>query len=593
MNKLVLVMFLTIFLTFKGYFVSQLLLDERSMGALTVSLGIALLVSSFILLLKRGEILYALIVNAILTVILYVQYLYIGYFKTPMSLYVFLQSSNAQGMGESIFGRFHITDLLLFIDIIFLLGFYIYSKKKKLVLKNGIKKTKLLFLLVLIATIGCISLKPALMVVKGMGGELTRKYTPSSYVANYGIYGHQILDSYQFLFQNKDIVLDKKEKEEIEAFLNEKDVIKQTNIQVEEGIFKNKNIVFLQMESLQNFVINEKVEGKELTPFINGLLENSVHFNHFYPQTAEGNSSDAELLALASIYPVKEGSTFFRYPERNYPSILKELNKDGYKSFAFHGDEGSFWNRNQTYPNLGFDEYYDISSYKHADEDLVGMGLSDKFFFEETGKMLEEKEEPFVGYAISLTNHFPFTMKEEEKTLTMENELKGSLLGNYFETVHYSDQALKEMFAQMSKEKIENTVFVIYGDHNGIFNKNKAEVEKWKGKKVTDKEWLNEYSTVPFIIYNPGLEKKVINDVAGQIDIMPTVSYLMGIDEEKYVDKAFGVNLFEHQNKSIFLLKGDYGNNNVITNQGEINVYGKKEINSLDYSEKLIKSNFK
>ena len=593
MNKLVLVMFLTIFLTFKGYFVSQLLLDERSMGALTVSLGIALLVSSFILLLKRGEILYALIVNAILTVILYVQYLYIGYFKTPMSLYVFLQSSNAQGMGESIFGRFHITDLLLFIDIIFLLGFYIYSKKKKLVLKNGIKKTKLLFLLVLIATIGCISLKPALMVVKGMGGELTRKYTPSSYVANYGIYGHQILDSYQFLFQNKDIVLDKKEKEEIEAFLNEKDVIKQTNIQVEEGIFKNKNIVFLQMESLQNFVINEKVEGKELTPFINGLLENSVHFNHFYPQTAEGNSSDAELLALASIYPVKEGSTFFRYPERNYPSILKELNKDGYKSFAFHGDEGSFWNRNQTYPNLGFDEYYDISSYKHTDEDLVGMGLSDKFFFEETGKMLEEKEEPFVGYAISLTNHFPFTMKEEEKTLTMENELKGSLLGNYFETVHYSDQALKEMFAQMSKEKIENTVFVIYGDHNGIFNKNKAEVEKWKGKKVTDKEWLNEYSTVPFIIYNPGLEKKVINDVAGQIDIMPTVSYLMGIDEEKYVDKAFGVNLFEHQNKSIFLLKGDYGNNNVITNQGEINVYGKKEINSLDYSEKLIKSNFK
>jgi phosphoglycerol transferase MdoB-like AlkP superfamily enzyme len=593
MNKLVLIIFLTAFITFKGYFVSQLLLDERSMGALVVSLGIALFVSSFILILKRGEILYALIINLILTVILYIQYLYIGYFKTPMSLYVFLQSSNAQGMGESIFGRFHITDLILFVDIIFLIVFYIYSKKNNLVIKNGFKKPKLLFLIVLIAAIGFISLKPVSMIAKGMGGEITRKYTPSSFVANYGIYGHQIMDGYQVFFQNKDIELSKEEKSEIKVFLSEKDAYKQTILKAEEGIFKNKNIVYLQMESLQNFVLNEKIDGKEITPFINSLLKNSIYFNNLHPQTAEGNSSDAELLALTSIYPLKEGSTFFRFPERNYPSTLKDLKEEGYESFAFHGDEGDFWNRNQTYPNLGFSKYYDIGDYKHSNDDLMGMGLSDKFFFQETGKLLEAKEEPFIGYAISLSSHFPFTMKEEEKTLKVENELKGSFLGNYIETIHYTDQSLKGMFDQLSEERKNNTVFVIYGDHNGIFSKDKKEIENWKDVNISDEEWLKKYSTVPFIIYNPGLQQEEIQDVAGQIDIRPTLSYLMGIEKEKYEDDSFGVNLFENQNKSIFLLKGDYGNNNVITNQGKIEPYGKKELKNLEYSEKLIKSNFK
>src|SRR5690606_15617605 len=122
------------------------------------------------------------------------------------------------------------------------------------------------------------------------------------------------------------------EKQEIKEFIENKEYVQEPIKGTEKGMFEGKNIVYLQMESLQDFVLNEQVEGEEITPFLNSLLSESYHFTNFYPQTAEGNSSDAELLALTSVYPVREGSTFFRFPDKNYPSILKHLEQEGYEN---------------------------------------------------------------------------------------------------------------------------------------------------------------------------------------------------------------------------------------------------------------------
>jgi phosphoglycerol transferase MdoB-like AlkP superfamily enzyme len=569
----------------KGYLVSQILLTEKSMGALTVSLGFALLMASFVFLFKKKYVLYAILSTTVITITLYVQYLYMGYFKTPITMYLFLQTSNAQGMGDSILGRIQITDILFFVDILLIIIANYFIKEKNVFMKIN---KKMIFTALFILSVLLITMKPVIMLTKGMQGEMTRKFVPTTLIGNYGIFGHQALDVYEFMFKNRDIKLTKKEKENIKKHLENRKTEQLNKSYLGKGILKDRDVVFIQLESIQNFVLNEKIEGAEITPNLNKMIKNSLYVPNMYPQTAEGNSSDAELISMNSIYPIKEGSTFFRFPERNYPSVMKEFQKNDYGTTAYHGDEGDFWNRDTVYPNMGIETYEDITDFEEKEGTNYGMGLGDKYFFEETAKKINQREGKNVSYVISLTSHYPFNLPEDKKTLTLEKEMKNQILGNYFESVHYTDEALGEFIENIKKEN-KDTVFVLFGDHNGIFKENKEEVEKWITSDISDEEWIEKYTTIPFIIHYEDMEQVKINDIAGQIDIKPTIEYLFGFEESPL---NFGINLLKEKNKTIFLLKGDYGQNNVIGEKGKITNYTNHEIKDLEYSEKLIKSNF-
>src|SRR5699024_8757707 len=84
------------------------------------------------------------------------------------------------------------------------------------------------------------------------------------------------------------------------------------------GMAEKKNIILVSLESTQNFVIGRKVNGEEVTPFLNKLIKHSYYFDHFYHQTEQGKTSDAEFLIDNSLYPLPSGSVFVRYPENEY-----------------------------------------------------------------------------------------------------------------------------------------------------------------------------------------------------------------------------------------------------------------------------------
>jgi lipoteichoic acid synthase len=130
LKRIIVAILMFVGISTKGYLVSQMLLTEKSTGALTVSLGFALLIASFVFLFKKRYMLYAILSTTVITVTLYVQYLYMGYFKAPFTMYLFLQTSNAQGMSDSILGRIQITDLLFFIDILLIIAVHYYLKEK-------------------------------------------------------------------------------------------------------------------------------------------------------------------------------------------------------------------------------------------------------------------------------------------------------------------------------------------------------------------------------------------------------------------------------------------------------------------------------
>ncbi|MCP3029419.1 LTA synthase family protein [Halobacillus sp. A5] len=571
--------------------VSHYLLENISKGALLVSLSFSLLIFSLMLLMKKYHLWYGAIVSLGLSFYCWSSYLYMDYFHTPFSSYVALQTSNLSGMSESIFSQMAGWHIVFFTDLVLFSGWMVYLKWAGSHAPAALTRSVKLFAVVLAAAVLFLSLKPISMQMNGKGHLLLKKYTSDSHLSNYGVIGHQAIDWMEFLTSQQVLELSAEEKEEINALLDNEDrVTPREDPLLMPGIFEDRNLIMIQFESLQQFVIGEKVNGQEITPNLNRLVENGLSFENYYPQTAEGNSSDAELLTFNSLYPLKEGSTFFRYPAVDYPSLAKDFKDSGYSTAAFHGDEGTFWNRDAVFPFMGFDRYYDISNYRDTKKHALGMGLSDEAFFEQTAEHLMKLQQPYLSSLITLTSHTPFLLPEEEKLIDT-GDVKHTALGNYFESIHYTDHYLGRFLDRLnSSGQLDETVVVIYGDHNGVFKESKSEVEEWIASDISEDQWRTEYSSVPFIVASPSLKNPLkVKDIAGQIDAAPTLRDWFGLPEHP---TALGHNINRYRNEDVFLLRGDYGERIVIQPDGQVTEYEPDHLNILDVSEQLIKSNF-
>src|SRR5690606_30493531 len=120
-----------------------------------------------------------------------------------------------------------------------------------------------------------------------------------------------------------------------------------------------KNLIVIQMESLQNFVLDLEIDGVEITPNMNKLLTESYYFNNFYQQVGQGNTSDAEYVVNTSLYIPERGAATQMYANKQLPSLPKLLKQENYTSATFHTNVVEFWNRAELYSSLGFDHYYD------------------------------------------------------------------------------------------------------------------------------------------------------------------------------------------------------------------------------------------
>ncbi|MBP2006373.1 LTA synthase family protein [Halobacillus andaensis] len=571
--------------------VSHYLLDSVSKGALLVSLSFSLLVFSVMLLMKKYFLWYGAILSLIISFYCWSSYLYMDYFHTPFSSYVALQTSNLSGMSESIFSQMAGWHILFFTDLILLGGWMLYEKRNTSYASAPVNRRLKPFAAVVVLAVLFLSLKPISMQVNGKGHLLLKKYTSDSHLSNYGVIGHQAIDWIEFLTSQQVLELSADEKEEINELLASEDrAVPREDPLLMPGLFEGKNLLMIQFESLQQFVIGQEVNGQEITPTLNRLVESGLSFENYYPQTAEGNSSDAELLVFNSLYPLKEGSTFFRYPMVDYPSLAKDFKEEGYTTTAFHGDEGTFWNRDAVYPSMGFDRYYDIDDYEDVEEHALGMGLSDEAFFEQTVNHLQELPKPYVASLITLTSHTPFLIPEDEKLINT-GETKHTSLGNYFESIHYTDHYLGEFLKKLEEEgQMEDTVVVVYGDHNGVFKETKSEVEQWNGRAITEEQWRTDFTSVPFIVSSTDLKKPLhVTDVAGQIDTAPTLRDWFGLPDET---TALGHNINRFMNEDVFLLRGDYGERIVIGQDRKVTDYQPGHFETLEVSERLIKSNF-
>ena len=309
---------------------------------------------------------------------------------------------------------------------------------------------------------------------------------------------------------------------------------------------KGRNLITIHMESLQQFLIDyqytdEDGEKWEVLPFLNELYhsKDSISFSNLFTQIGQGKSSDAELMTETSLFGLPRGSAYVKDVENAYyatPQILRC--KAGYTSAAFHGNTGSFWNRMDMYKGLGYDYFFDADDFNLTKENSTEYGLKDKLFFQQSVQYLEQLQQPFYAKYITLSNHFPFPYDENNDTFPQASTSDASVNG-YFATSNYADQALNEFFNYLKKAGIyENSIIVLYGDHFGISDdRNKTLAPLLDRDPSTWTEFDDmQMKRVPLMIHIPGFQKGYVNNsYAGQIDILPTVLHLLGIDTRSQI----------------------------------------------------------
>jgi phosphoglycerol transferase MdoB-like AlkP superfamily enzyme len=318
--------------------------------------------------------------------------------------------------------------------------------------------------------------------------------------------------------------------------------------EVAHGAAAGANLIVIQCEALQTFLVDAEAGGREVTPNLNALVRESWYFPRTFAQIAGGNTADAEWVSNTSLYPPTSEPASVRWQDRAVPSLPRVLRASGYLAETFHTNDASFWNRRNLYAALGFDRYYDRDFFGTDDEITFG-SPSDEYLFARTLDVLEghaQRGQRFYAQIITMSAHHPFRpLPARKRPVDFGEPYSGTVVGRYLSNQEYADRALGQFIEGLKTSGLwENSVVIVYGDHFGLGEldpqgDDKVAIETLLGRPYTMLDRLN----VPLVIHLPGqTEGDLSSDTAAQKDIAPTILDLLGIDPRAL--PLFGRSLF-------------------------------------------------
>jgi phosphoglycerol transferase MdoB-like AlkP superfamily enzyme len=292
------------------------------------------------------------------------------------------------------------------------------------------------------------------------------------------------------------------------------------------GAAKGKNVIVVQVESLQTFVIGMTVKGGEVTPNLNRLRTNCFYFDHFFSQTSIGATSDAEFCVFNSLLPARRGSTVYRYANNEFSALPEILQKHGYQTIAIVDCTRNVWNMARIHRRYGFAECYYNEYFKQRGVNRE-IGYDDELF-SLSFELLNTAKRPFLAYFITISSHTPFDLFNPSVAPIDCGHLKGTTVGQYLEAVHFVDAAIGQFIERINASPFgQDCVLVIYGGHEGV----SAEQRAAAGLGVESIERMIR-GRVPLFLVVPGmsgLQQETSGILGGQIDLGPTLLDLLGI----------------------------------------------------------------
>ncbi|WP_246625277.1 LTA synthase family protein [Fictibacillus nanhaiensis] len=478
------------------------------------------------------------------SLILYANVVYYRFFTDFLTIPVLFQTKNVGDIGNSLYELVYVTDLFLFIDL-FILAYFLkkplFNPNQSIIQKDRRKAVAVGIAILAVHLILAEVNRPQL---------LTRTFDREILVKSLGTFNYHL---YDILLQSKSSM-----QKALASNLEAEEILHKVNKQTTNhpelyGIANGKNLIVVSLESTQNFVLNYKINGKEVTPFLNELAKSSYYFTNFYHQTGQGKTSDSEFLADNSLYPLPRGAVFQTHPLNEYNAMPEILKANGYYSAVFHGNNKSFWNRDVMYKTLGYDQFFSEEYFTITEENSINYGLKDFPFFEQSIPYLKDLPQPFFAKMITLTNHHPYLIQEDEQWVEPYPVDDGTV-SRYFTTVRYADEALRQFFHDLKAAGLyDNSVVVVYGDHYGISERHQEAMADVLGKSALTSYNQVELQKVPLFIHIPGRRGKEIDKVGGQIDLKPTLLHLLGIETNE--DVHFGTDLFSKDHHELTILR--------------------------------------
>lgn len=547
--------------------------------ALSVYVFFILIFVSLAYLFKGKRHFWALLwINFSISILMIGDLMYFRGFGSFLTPFIFGQSSNLDNLFSSIISMLRPIDFLFIVDFII---FAIIGLRFRTFYVKA-ERSVLIFLMLIAVSISAIYYQHVQLDLKGNDDTMLFRvaWAPNQTLTNLSPVGYHLYDLYNYYEDTKPYELSSEEKQNIKSWF----AAKQENLPPNQyaGLYKGENLLVIQVESLENCVINQKVNGQEITPNLNRLLNNSMYFSNYYEQVYNGNSSDADLMTNTSVYPVRSGATFFRFPQNTYNSLPKLMEKQGYSTVAIHADKGSLWNWMPALQSIGFQKTIDASHF--IQDEQIGLGLSDRSYLKQLVPIISEEKYPFYNFVVTLSSHSPFDLPEQYQTLKLDEALNKTKLGGYFQSIHYTDEQLGQFLKTLDEKGIlDHTTIAIYGDHTGVHKYYNDEIKEIKPQESW---WLDDSKRIPLIIYHKGQKGQEIKTIGGQIDLYPTLAYLMGIPEEQYKDTTFGRNLLNTQKSFAVLANGEFIGKSA--SQEEEN----KAIQGIDLADLILRSNY-
>lgn len=540
-----------------------------------------LIIMSFSLILKeKSRVSFLYTVDIVISLVLIADLMYYRYFKDITTLAALKNAKLLGGVSSSVSNVANIKDFLYILDIVVL---FPIIKKYKEIKRNYRSLSKRLISFALVFSLGIgFNTKFFYEVSKDQPTLLSSMSNRIYLTKMIGNVNFHAVDAYNYISTN--IKNSKKLPPEKEAEI--KNFLLDNNKETEKANLKGegKNLIVIQVEALQEFVINKKVNGQYITPNLNRWINKSMYFDNYFYQVAGGNTSDAEFMTNNSLYPAQSGAAYYSYSGNNYESLGKALKDKGYYTTALHGNDEGFWNRNVMYKSEFFDDFFGKSSFNIDEE--IGLGLSDKSFLNQSLEKMKKFEEPYYSFLVTLTSHFPYDDVKKYGNFDV-GEYEGTFLGDYLKSIHYTDEQLGMFLDKLDKEGIANkSIIAIYGDHFAIPKEHIQELYKFENiNKDDDFTWF-QYQKVPLLIHFPEDKHAEVNHVySGQMDLYPTLANIFNLKKEY----MFGKDMLNCDTEKVVFRNGSFTDGKTLYVSWTNTYYDIKTGNKIDETEELKK----
>ncbi|WKA58112.1 LTA synthase family protein [Planococcus shenhongbingii] len=525
-----LLLFLFLFIKVSAF--RMLIFDTKSIGHIAfVEFPVwALLLAIGLLIFKKHRWLTVWIYSFLVSGIFFAVTLYSRYYTTIPSYYDLQQTTQSSTVGTTILLLINPLDFLFFSDLILLA--IIGRRWRRLPRTNALKYAVIGFLVISAITTAYAIKQPIIDI---------------SYFAKENGYAQsQLVQMYQQTTEKAHASSTELSPKKLEELKGNEFIPVHSHENF--GLAEGRHLFVVQVESMQNFVVGKSLAGQEITPNINALLDESAYFSNVFQQIGAGTTSDAEWIANTGLYTEGMVPIVNQLNGDKVPSLANALKDKGYGSATYHADDIEFWNRDVLYPALGFDEVFSIEDM--PDIKQVGFGPADEVLFDfaldELPRQLKTYDRIYSNI-VMMTSHTPFLMPEKMQYLNLPKEYEDTHVGNYLQAVRYADEQVGVFIQELKDQGLfDESLIVIFGDHSGIHGSPLSlEDEVLLNDFLGHPYSLKERYTVPLVMTGGGLfEGTEMKRLGGQVDIMPTVLALLGIE---YDHPLMGHNLFQYE----------------------------------------------